>query len=181
MLTQSPSGVPSAQLRMWSMAAEAAEAADEAPRALITAAPRFCTVGMKLSRTQVSSTSSGAGRPSTVAWLMSGYWVVEWLPQMVIRRTAVGWAPVLAASWLIARLWSSRVMAVNCRRSRSGALEAAIRALVLAGLPTTSTRTSREARSLSARPCGPKILPLAPSRSLRSMPAVRGLAPTSRA
>ena len=32
MLTQSPSAVPSAQSRMWSIAAFAAEAADEEPR-----------------------------------------------------------------------------------------------------------------------------------------------------
>ena len=36
MLTQSPAGVPCTQVWTWSMAAEAAEAADEAPRALIT-------------------------------------------------------------------------------------------------------------------------------------------------
>ena len=40
MLTQSPSGVPWTQVRMWSIAAAAAEAADEAPRALMIAAPR---------------------------------------------------------------------------------------------------------------------------------------------
>ena len=38
--TQSPSGVPSAQLRMWSIADDAADAALEAPRALMMAAPR---------------------------------------------------------------------------------------------------------------------------------------------
>eukprot|EP00001_Collodictyon_triciliatum_P191732 34320_6 len=37
--------VPRAQSRMCSMAALAAEAADEAPRALMTAAPRCCTSG----------------------------------------------------------------------------------------------------------------------------------------
>ena len=35
------------QSRTWSMAALAADAADEAPRASMIAAPRFCTVGMK--------------------------------------------------------------------------------------------------------------------------------------
>jgi hypothetical protein len=33
MLTQSPSGVPLTQSWMWSMAADAAEAAEDAPRA----------------------------------------------------------------------------------------------------------------------------------------------------
>ena len=63
----------------------------------------------------------------------------------------------------------------------SGACEAAMRALVLAGLPTTSTRTSLAAPALSASPCGLKMPPLADSRSPRSMPAVRGRAPTSSA
>ena len=63
----------------------------------------------------------------------------------------------------------------------SGALLAAIRQLVLAGLPTTSTFRSDAAWSFSAWPWGLKIPPLASSRSLRSMPLVRGRAPTSRA
>ena len=45
-------------------------------------------------------------------------------------------------------------MAVNRPGSRSGALRWAIRALVLAGLPTTRTLTSRFAPALSALPCG---------------------------
>ena len=49
MLTQSSSDVPNAQSCMWSMAADAAEAADDAPRALMIAAPRCCTVGMNVS------------------------------------------------------------------------------------------------------------------------------------
>ena len=63
----------------------------------------------------------------------------------------------------------------------SGALLSAISAFVLAGLPTTSTRTSSAAPALSASPCGLKICPLASSRSARSMPFVRGRAPTSSA
>ena len=67
MLTHSPSAVPRDQLRMWSMAAEAADAAEEAPRALMIAAPRCCTVGMNVSRYQPSSTSPDAGVEPTVA------------------------------------------------------------------------------------------------------------------
>ena len=44
---QSPSGVPSSQSRAASMVADAAEAAEEAPRASMIAAPRLATVGMK--------------------------------------------------------------------------------------------------------------------------------------
>ena len=57
----------------------------------------------------------------------------------------------------------------------------AIRALVFAGLPTTSTLTSRLALRDSASPWGLKMPPLADSRSERSIPALRGIAPTSRA
>ena len=72
-------------------------------------------------------------------------------------------------------------MAVKLRGSRSVALARAISALVLAGLPTTSTLTLRSATSLSALPCAEKICALASSRSLRSMPGPRGRAPTSSA
>ena len=47
--------VPNAQSRMWSIAALAAEAADDRPRASMMAAPRLPTVGMKVSRFQASS------------------------------------------------------------------------------------------------------------------------------
>ena len=54
-------------------------------------------------------------------------------------------------------------------------------AFVLAGFPTTTTRTSSAAPALIAAPCGPKIPAFAASRSARSMPGPRGRAPTSRA
>ena len=63
----------------------------------------------------------------------------------------------------------------------SGAAAWAMSALVLAGLPTTRTLMSSAALSLMALPCGLKMPPLAASRSPRSMPLVRGRAPTSRA
>jgi hypothetical protein len=40
------------------------------------------------------STSPSAALPSTVAWCRSGYWVEEWLPQIVTLRIAVVCAPV---------------------------------------------------------------------------------------
>src|SRR4029450_2040592 len=91
MLTQSPSRVPSTQSRTWSIAADAAEAADEAPRALMIAAPRCCTVGMNCSRYQLVSTTESAGLPSTGAWCRSGYCHQDGLPQIVTplrRRTS---------------------------------------------------------------------------------------------
>ena len=63
----------------------------------------------------------------------------------------------------------------------SGALLIAISAFVLAGLPVISTLMSSAAWSFSARPCGLKIAPLASSRSPRSIPLLRGRAPTSSA
>ena len=72
-------------------------------------------------------------------------------------------------------------MPVNWLGFRLGAFFIAIRQLVFAGLPTTSTLTSRLATRSSALPCGEKILPFASSRSLRSMPGPRGRAPTSSA
>ena len=100
---------------------------------------------------------------------------------MVMLVTSLTWAPVFLATWAIARLWSSRIIAVNRSRGMSGALLAAIRQLVLAGLPTTSTLRSEAAWSLSAWPWGLKMPPLASSRSPRSIPLLRGRAPTSRA
>ena len=128
-----------------------------------------------------SPTTSAALRPPTSAWNRSGYWVAEWLPQIVIFVMSVTGAPVFAASCEIARLWSSRVSAENRSRGMSGALLIAIRALVFAGLPVTPIRTSSAATLLSALPWAVKIAPFASSRSLRSMPGPRGRAPTSRA
>src|SRR5512144_1715551 len=74
--TQSPSSVPSAQVRMWSIAALAADAADDAPRASMTAAPRLATVGMKVPSTHSwSPISSYALFPPTWQWKRSGYCV----------------------------------------------------------------------------------------------------------
>ena len=98
MLTQSPSAVPSAQSRTWSSAALAADAADDAPRASMIAAPRCCTVGMNSFSIHAWSTSSPAGLPSTCAWNTSGYCVAEWLPQIVMRVTDATGTPTFAAS-----------------------------------------------------------------------------------
>src|SRR5690242_16557001 len=107
MEVQSPSAVPLTQVYTWSMAALAAEAAEEAPRASMMAAPRLATVGMKSFSSQAWSlpVASKAGLPAISAWKMSGYWVAEWLPQMVTRLMSETRAPVLADSWPTARLW----------------------------------------------------------------------------
>ena len=104
------------------MAALAADAADDAPRASMIAAPRLATVGMKsLSSHCWSFTTSAAFLPPTWAWKMSGYCVAEWFPQMVSRVISETGAPVFFDSWLSARLWSRRVMAVKRSAGTSGA------------------------------------------------------------
>src|SRR6201995_3513802 len=180
--TQSSAGVPSSQSRAASTVADAAEAAEELPRASMIAAPRLATVGMESSAIHFSSlTTSAAFLPSISAWKISGYWVAEWLPQMATFLMSVTLAPVFLASCEMARLWSSRVSAENRSLGMSGALFSAISALVLAGLPVTPMRTSSAATEFSALPCAVKIAPFASSRSPRSMPGPRGRAPTSNA
>src|SRR5690625_7766064 len=96
------------------MAALAAEAAEDAPRASMIAAPRLATVGMKSSSSQVwSLTALAAFLPSTSAWKMSGYWVAEWLPQIVSFLMSLIDTFSFLASWVSARLWSRRVMALK--------------------------------------------------------------------
>src|SRR5436190_7550321 len=102
------------------------------------AAPRFCTVGMKLDSSHCWSLIIGQSflpsLPTTAsAWNTSGYWVAEWLPQIVTLRIAETGLPTLAASCEVARLWSSRIIAVNCAGFRLGAFFIAIRQFVLAG------------------------------------------------
>src|ERR1700680_1346029 len=142
--TQSPESVPWTQLRTWSIAAFAADAADDNPRASMIAAPRFCTVGMNAPSIQAWSLMSlAAFWPSTSALKTSGYWVAEWFPQMLIFLTAVTAFFTFWATWVSARLWSRRIIAVNCVDLSAGAFFMAMSALVLAGLPTTSTFTAR--------------------------------------
>src|SRR3989338_8596787 len=106
--------VPSAQSCMWSMAALAAEAAEDAPRAAMIAAPRLPTVGMYSLRYQASSLiAAGAAGSAALQKRRSGYMVGEWLPQTIIFSTSETVLPVRVASWEIARLWSSRSMAVK--------------------------------------------------------------------
>ncbi len=83
-----PFGVPYNQSLMWSHAALAADMAEDSFRLAITAAPRFWTVGKNTVFNHSSSLMTwGAGVPSMVAWEASGYWVDEWLPQMMTFLT----------------------------------------------------------------------------------------------
>ena len=118
-----------------------------------------------------------------VACHASGNWVDEWLPQIARSRTSRACVPARWASCAWARFSSSMVMANHCSAGmpcRAAAVEP-ISAFVLHGLPTTSTRQSSFAPWAMASPCPVKIPPLMWSRSLRSMPSLRGTAPTSSA
>ena len=117
----------------------------------------------------------------TLALNRSGYIDGEWLPQIAMLVMSETAAPVFCASWAIARLWSRRVIAVKRSLGTPSALDAAISAFVFAGLPTTRTLMSSAAPAAIASPCGLKMPPLASRRSARSMPFVRGRAPTSSA
>src|SRR3954469_1432764 len=169
MLIQSPSCVPATPSRTWSTGAVAGGAGEDRPRASMMAAPRFCTVGMNVLSSQAWSLIIGQTfLPSASHWKRSGYWVAEWFPQTVIFLTEESGLPTFCATWLMARLWSRRIIPVNWVGFRLGALFIAIRQLVLAGLPTTSTLTLRLATLSSALPCGPNLLAFAPGTYLRS-------------
>src|SRR5262245_36951396 len=105
MLTQSLAGVPLTRLLTWSMAPFAAESADDRPRALMIAAPRFWQPGTKVVSSQGRSVmTSVAGLPLIFAFVKSGYWVLEWLPQMVMPVTASLATPAFWARAETARL-----------------------------------------------------------------------------
>src|SRR5690606_27147069 len=113
---------PSTQSRTWSIAALAADAAEDRPRASMIAAPRLPTVGMKTSRFHASSLiMSFRLLPPTVAKRMSGYIVGEWLPHTMSFSMSETATLALAANWDSARLWSKRSIAVKFLAGRSGA------------------------------------------------------------
>src|SRR5262245_33334465 len=96
------------------MAPLAADNADDRPRALMTAAPRFWHCGTKVFSSQPRSVmTSGAGRPLILVFVKSGYCVLLWLPQMVMHVTSSLPTPAFTARADTARLWSRRVMALH--------------------------------------------------------------------
>mmetsp|Transcript_14222 Transcript_14222/g.20675 ORF Transcript_14222/g.20675 Transcript_14222/m.20675 type:complete len:227 (-) Transcript_14222:61-741(-) len=156
--------------------------ADDSLRALMTAAPRCCTVLMKSPCSHAAlSTALGTGflpeSVCTVAKVTSGYCVDEWLPQMVTPSTADGFTFIFIATCDWARLQSSRVSAVKLFLGMLGAVCCRTHAFVLAGLPTTTTLTFFDATSFNKRPCALKIFTFLASRSFRSIPGPRGKAP----
>src|SRR5712691_633045 len=97
------------------MAPLAADRAELEPRALMTAAPRFWHWGTKVFSSQERSVmTSVAGLPLMRALVKSGYCVLLWLPQMVTWVTASLPTAAFLARAARARLWSSRVMALQC-------------------------------------------------------------------
>src|SRR3954470_20001393 len=115
------------------MAALAALAAEDRPRASMIAAPRFCTVGMNVFSSQPWSLIIGQSfLPSASAWNTSGDCVAEWLPQTVALRISGTGFFSLFARGETGGLGSSRIMPVNCEGLRLGALFMAMRQLVFA-------------------------------------------------
>ena len=183
MLTQSPSAVPSAQSRTWSIAAFAAEAADDAPRASMIAAPRFATVGMNVLLD-----------PGVVADELVGVLAVDLAVEEVgvLRRRVVApdrhpphardrHADALRELAHGAVVIEPRHRGDLARIEVGGVVERDQRVRVGRVADHEHACTSRLALRDSAAPCAVKIAPLADSRSLRSMPCLRGIAPTSSA
>src|SRR5207244_272062 len=85
--------------------------------------PNRCfTGGMNVVSSQAWSVIIGQTfLPSLSAWNTSGYCVAEWLPQTTILRMSVTFLPIFCATCEVARLWSSRIMPVNCAGLRLGA------------------------------------------------------------
>ena len=77
MLIQSFIFVPMVQSLMWSIAADAADAALDRPLALMISAPLFCTRGINSFLTHYSPRELAALSPLRFKSLPSGYWVVE--------------------------------------------------------------------------------------------------------
>merc|ERR1712167_538302 len=98
---------------MWSIEADPAEAALEAPLKSMISAPLFCTLGVNSLIFQSVSIKSSAGLPPMLQFLTSGYIVGEWFPQIAICLIAVTGELVFKASWVRDLLWSRRVMAVK--------------------------------------------------------------------
>ena len=147
------------------------------------AAPRFCTVVMKSPCEPLlvgDDVGGGLAADPGVGevGVLRGRVVA---PDGHVGDVGHGARRPCAASCALARFSSSRVMANQRSAGTSGALERAMRQFVLQGLPTTRMRTSEAAFSAMARPCGLKMPPFTLSRSPRSMPALRGTEPTSRA
>eukprot|EP00516_Mucochytrium_quahogii_P004462 CAMPEP_0203755786 /NCGR_PEP_ID=MMETSP0098-20131031/9169_1 /ASSEMBLY_ACC=CAM_ASM_000208 /TAXON_ID=96639 /ORGANISM=" , Strain NY0313808BC1" /LENGTH=151 /DNA_ID=CAMNT_0050647381 /DNA_START=52 /DNA_END=503 /DNA_ORIENTATION=- len=148
----------------------AADMALDSFLALITAAPRCCTVFTKSFLTQLSSLMASRALTSfppmlTTALLRSGYWVEEWFPQITQLRTALFGTPRRAATCACALFWSSLVRAVKFWGGMEGAYFLQMKALVFAGFPTTTTLMFFLATLSIACPWDLKIFTLAASRS----------------
>src|SRR5438309_7979156 len=105
MLTQLPGRVPWIQSRTWSIAAFAALAAEDSPRASMIAAPRFWIVGMNSVSSHFGSLIIGhTFLPPNSAWNTSGYCVAEWFPEMVSLPFGLKGLPILRGWRATARL-----------------------------------------------------------------------------
>ena len=97
--------LPFTQSRTWSIAALAADAADDAPRASMISAPRLPTRGMYSFSYQSMSTWSTARSPFTFALNRSGNIVGEWLP-----HTTRSWTSATPVAELLGELGDGAVL-----------------------------------------------------------------------
>ena len=149
------------------------------------AAPRCWTLAMNSpSQPLLVADHLGCRPPADARVPASGNWVDEWLPQIARSRDLAdvhaGPRRQLATARGSRRASSSRTSGRFAIPWRAAAVEP-ISAFVLHGLPTTSTRQSSAALRAIAVPWPVKMPPLMLRRSLRSIPSLRGTAPTSRA
>ncbi len=168
--TQSPSAVPSAQVRMWSIGSRSgrgsrrsAACLDDRRAALLHGRDEVAP------RTRPGRPGDSAALPLTVAWCRSGYWVELWLPQIVIFLMSV-----VVRAGLLGQL-RQRAVVVEAHH-RGEALRVEIRSILLrdqrigvgriadhqhahvalgVSVQCLALRRRRWRRSLPADPCAP--------------------------
>ena len=120
--------------------------------------------------------------PPTSAWYRSGYWVAEWLPQIVMpldlgdRHVELGGELGDARGCGRGGSWR-----VNRSAGTSGACGLRDERVGVGRVADDEHPDVVRGARVDRSPCGAKMPPLASSRSPRSMPFVRGRAPTSSA
>jgi len=144
MLTQLPARVPWTQsahvvhcgVRRACRGGQPAGLDDRGPRLLHRRDEVFSSHSMSLIiRPDLLAAALGLEhRPGTVA---------EWFPQIVTLRIELNGLPIFWRDLADGADCGRRIIAVNCAGFRPGAFFMAMRQLVLAGLPTTSTLTWR--------------------------------------
>ena len=138
----------------------------------MTAAPRFWHCGTNVFSSQLRSVmTSVAGLPLIFALVKSGYCVLLWLPQMVTAGdVGVGDAGLLAPGRCGRGCGPAGSWRSSARRESPGRCCRPPGSWCCTGCRRPGCARRSAAFAASALPWPTKILPLMPSRSLRSMP-----------